>query len=288
MRLILFIGFLLILLIHCSDNSNKPVFVTSINPVYLIIKEITGTNSKLINLLGAGSSPHTYSPKPSDIKISSSAKAIFYVSESIDEWVAKLSGAKKLKLFDLLPDSLKLKFNEPGSESLANEFDPHFWTDPLTVKSIIPQLTEILTSLEPKNSASYKKNADRFIKQLDTLNLELEQIFQNIKNKNIFLYHPSFLYMLKRYNFNYCGSIETYAGKEPSPKDVAELVKSIKSFKVKAIFTEPQLPERLVKVIADAAHIEVYQLDPLGAIKGIKTYSDIILYNARTLQKALK
>ena len=106
--------------------------------------------------------------------------------------------------------------------------------------------------------------------------------------KPVFLFHPSFRYMLKRYKLIYLGAIETSPGKEPSPKYVLQIVEKINSSGAKALFTEPQLPNAPAKTIAEAAGVSLYELDPIGGVKGKMSYSDLILYNADLLAKALK
>jgi ABC-type Zn uptake system ZnuABC Zn-binding protein ZnuA len=84
------------------------------------------------------------------------------------------------------------------------------------------------------------------------------------------------------------GAIEPFPGREPSPKFLHDLISTTKRLQIKALFTEPQLPERPARVMAEAAGIPVYQLDPEGGQEGLRSYSEIILYNARTLSTALK
>ncbi|HOQ50096.1 MAG TPA: zinc ABC transporter substrate-binding protein, partial [Candidatus Kapabacteria bacterium] len=55
----------------------------------------------------------------------------------------------------------------------------------------------------------------------------------------------------------------------------------------KAIFNEPQLSDKAVRSIADEANVSVYLLDPVGGTSGRESYQELILYNARTLAKAL-
>ncbi len=86
----------------------------------------------------------------------------------------------------------------------------------------------------------------------------------------------------------YAGAIETSPGKEPTMKTTARIIKKIKASGTKALFTEPQLPKGPAKVIAEAANLKIFVLDPVGGDKGKKKYSDLILYNAKVFARALK
>ena len=141
---------------------------------------------------------------------------------------------------------------------------------------------------DPDGAGEYQANAGEFTRQLDKLNQELERIVSGIKGRPVFLFHPSFQYFLKRYGLVFAGSIEPFPGREPSPKYLQEMVERLQAAGAKAIFTEPQLSPRPAEIIAEAAGVRVFELDPNGGVEGRETYSDLLLYNARVLREALE
>ena len=275
-----------LLLISCSARGAKPVFVATANPVYQIIKEIAGTKAEVKMLMKVGDSPHTYSPTPSDARITAGAKALFFISDHADGWAANMESENKIELIKLLPDDKKILFGKyfKNNDSTA---DPHFWTDPLAVKAILPALADSMAKYDPENAKTYKVNADLFAKRLNLLNRQVEKIISEVKGKKVYLFHPSFLYFLQRYGLRYGGSIEPAPGKEPTPVFISAMVKELKKNQVKAIFSEPQLPDGPARILAEASGTRVFILDPLGGEQGREKYTDIILYNARTFKKAL-
>lgn len=278
----------------------KSYFTVSSNPARAIVEEITGINADLTTIVPPGSSPHTYSLKPSVIRKAMQSKAIFYLSNEIDGWAVNIPDVAKIALFDLLPDSLKLQFetghcggdeapehDHYGHNHAHGAFDPHFWTDPLTVKAIVEPLRKKLSELDPDHAANYAANAANFSARLDLLHKQVTKILAPIRGSYVFLFHPSFNYMLKRYGLIFAGTIEDMPGKELSPQKLAVLIKKVQGSKTKSIFSEPQLPERPAKLIADEAGVSLFMLDPVGGVKGRNKYNDLILYNARVLQRAL-
>lgn len=287
---------LFITLLGCSRAPQKHVFVCTGHPVYAIINEIVGGRSEVVRLVPPGASPHTYSPIPSDMNKVQASNALFYVSNELDAWAKGLPAKNKIELIKLLPREFRKNFDDGHSHNEGKhihatgeeQIDPHFWTDPLTVKALLPNLVETLSSIDPANAKTYKSNADAFGKRLDLLNTQVEGMLQKVKGKPVFLFHPSFRYFLKRYGLVYAGAIELTPGVEPSLKQTGSLIDRIKSSGTKAIFTEPQLPERPANVIAESAGVLVYMLDPNGGVKGRENYSELVLYNAGILQKAFK
>lgn len=299
-----------VFLFNCSAESSKPIIVTTSFPAASIIKELVGNRVEVEILVPAGASPHTYAPKPSDIKKSSIAIAFISVAENLDGWSKDIKSKKHIELIKFLPDSLKVYFDTPhvhdhgehdhhghnheghdhGSEDATNKdnlLDPHFWFDPFAVKAILSPLADTLASIMPEHADAIRKNVELFSKRLDLIHKEVSTLSKGLFGKPLFLQHPSVLYFANRYNMEYKGSIEEIPGKEPSPKYIAEIVKQIRESGATAIFTEPQLNKKAAEIIAKEAGVLLYEIDPVGGTDKIKNYSDLILNNTKVLVNAL-
>ena len=53
-------------------------------------------------------------------------------------------------------------------------------------------------------------------------------------------------------------------GREPSPREIAAIVKTAREVNVKVIFAEPQFPPKAAQVIAEECGAEVLFINPLG------------------------
>ncbi|MEJ2032432.1 MAG: metal ABC transporter substrate-binding protein [Deltaproteobacteria bacterium] len=301
-RMVLLIIFLCLLLASACGVANakqESRYVATIHPLAAILEEVVGERAEVKQLLPPGSSPHTFEPKPSDAVMLERALALFYVGPNLDrEWTQGLPAAHKIEALQLIPKEclLPMTAHEHGEGEEehnhghieAGTIDPHLWTDPLTVKAMLPALVEKLSTLDPGGRAAYERNGKAFAVRLERLNAEVGKLLVPVQGKPILLFHPSFQYLIARYHLKLAGLIEPFPGREPSPRTLERLIKKIRRLNVRALFTEPQLPVRPARVIAETADLKLYQLDPLGGIKGRQSYEEIILYNARTLRKALE
>lgn len=288
---------LVIFLFNCSAESNKTTIMTTCFPVYSIVKELVGNNVIVEILVPATVSPHTYSPKPTDIKKSNMANVFISIADNYDGWSKTFQTKRHIQLIEFLPDSLKIYFGEnflPHTHDdghnhthSKDELDPHFWLDPLTVKAILPNLADTLSIIFPELKNQIKNNANNFSKRLDLIHKETLAHLRNVNGQGLFLQHPSFLYFANRYGLDYLGAIEESPGKEPGPRFLSELIKKIKQSGVQAIFTEPQLNKKAAEIIAKEANVLLYEIDPVGNIQIHKNYSDLILKNAKIISKAL-
>jgi len=243
--------------------------------------------------LPPGASPHTYDPKPSDIAAIEGATALFYVDDSLDGWVADFDVKHKVAVFEMLPEEMWLEMDDHGhgehrikEDGHKHSIDPHFWTKPMAVKAVLPQLVIELSKLDPGGKDKYGSNAQSFAVKLDELHEEVTRLMKPYSGESLLLFHPSFNYFADAYGLEIAGVIEPFPGKEPSPKYLINLVKTIKAHDVKAIFTEPQLPLAPARTIANETGLPLYILDPLGGVEGRRTYGELILYNVITIAEA--
>ena len=270
-------------------------YVATIQPLAVILEELVAGRATVARLLSPGASPHTFEPTPSDIKGVEEGRALFFGGPGLDgEWISRIPARNKVEMLAMVPAQFRQRMDrdhhhgEEHGHHQEGMVDPHFWTDPLTVKAMIPALVRTLTALDPGGGQIYAANGKVFATRLDLLHVELGRILAPIKAEPILLFHPSFNYLIRRYQLTPAGVVIESPGREPTPKSLLALVKSIKAKRIKALFTEPQLGKRPAKVLAEAAGVPLYELDPLGGPPGRTTYGDLLLHNGATLIKALR
>lgn len=263
-------------------------YVTSIYPFKMIIERIVGERGEVDEMLPPGVSPHTYELEPSEIKKTEKATALFYGAENLDGWILKFEHAQSISLFDLLPAQNKLIINSYSGRNAGEALgsDPHFWTDPLAVKAMLPALVDTLCALDPEGWEIYRKNSLSFSEELDSLEIDIHGELSQIQNKTVIMAHPFFQYFLKRFGFNLVGIIETIPGNESTPRELKEIIDRAKEQSVKVILTHPQSSDRPARLVAEATGAKVVELDPIGGVAGRKSYNELLLYNTQILLKA--
>lgn len=281
----------LILILWIGRGMAQPVYTTSIHPLAEILSEVVGERGEVNRLLPPGASPHTYELRPSDLRTVESSTAIFYGSEHLDQWVLRFPDQQKVELLTLLPS----EYHQPAlikhhhtSDHHEEKTDPHFWTDPLTVKALLPPLVDQLCQIDPGGCDIYQTNAQQFAASLDSLHQETKKLMTSCKGKAVMMSHPFYQYFLKRYGILIAGVVESIPGKESTPKELQGMIKLAKEEDVKAILTLPQSPDRPAQIISESTGIDIYELDPIGGVDGVKTYFDMIRHNTKILIEALQ
>jgi ABC-type Zn uptake system ZnuABC Zn-binding protein ZnuA len=280
-------------------GASAVVYLATIKPVGQILKELTEGRAEVHVLLPAAASAHTYEPLPSDARRAAQAKALFHVGPNLDDWVARLAARQKVGLLELVPEQSRLYLEGDGCTAHGHDHahhhhhhgetvvDPHFWTDPLVVKQIVPALVERLSLLDPAGAETYRANGDRFMAELDALDASLRAELGPVRGGKVVMFHPSFHYLLARYELEPVGVVEPSPGKEATPRYLQELATRLRQENVRVVFTEPQLNPRPAQALAREAGVAVAVLDPQGALEGMDSYGDFLLLNAKSLRDAL-
>jgi zinc transport system substrate-binding protein len=150
--------------------------------------------------------------------------------------------------------------------------NPHVWTNPVFMyKYIIPELTEKMIEVNPKSKEIYIQNSELLISKLETID---ENFRKNDLSGAVFTFHNSFPHYAEEYGIEIAGVVQSSPGKNPSPKELTELIAKAKEYNVKVIFIEPQMSDRAAKTIAENLNIDIAMIDPLGNPDTTKTIYD--------------
>ncbi|MBM3319679.1 MAG: zinc ABC transporter substrate-binding protein [Candidatus Eisenbacteria bacterium] len=268
-------------------------FVATIPPIADILSSIAGERASASWLLPAGASPHTHEPRPSDIRGVEKALVFFYVDRLLDGWAASIPAKRKVHILSLVPDSLLLDFPAEGEEDAGERedhsheptpgthdhsfgTDPHFWTDPIAVRAVVPRLAEKMIEADPEGEEVYLANARALEARLDSLHVEIERRIAPVRGRRVVLSHPFLCYFLHRYGIPLAGVIEIVEGKEPTAKDLARAIREAPRRNASMIVALPQLSRRAADLVAESTGLSVRVIDPLGGVPGKETYEELL------------
>ncbi len=234
--------------------------------------EIIGAEKIDVNLMvKPGNSPHSYEPKPSQMKYISNANIYFTIGVEFEKaWLPRFANQNQnMKIVNLSDGILKttmVKHEHSHEHEHNNETqskDPHIWTSPQNVKIIALNIYKTLVKEDSKNQNYYKSNYDKFINIINNTDKKIKNILKDVpKNSKFMVFHPAWGYFAQQYNLIQL-PIEV-EGKEPKPKAITKLIKEAKQQKVKAVFTAPEFSQEIAHQIANELGVLVIQVSPLN------------------------
>ena len=247
------------------------VFV-SVPPQAFLVEKVSGGHVRASVLVGPGQNPHTYEPTPRQLAALEEARAFFYTGMPFEAPVLhKLSClGGKIEAIDmrrgvrprtLTPDEENA--DDGGAHGHAKgEPDPHVWLNPRNASIMAANACEALQRLDPAHAAEYAKNLQALQAELDALDKRLTAELGPFKGTAFYVYHPAFGYFAEAYGLKE-RPVEI-GGKEPSARQLAELIDQAKKEGVRVIFVQPQFSAKSAETVADAIGGAVIPMDDLA------------------------
>jgi len=264
---------LLILISFTSILYAKINTVVSILPQKTFLKKIGGKYVNITVMVQPGSSPHTYEPKPSQMKDISKADIYFSIDVEFEKvWLDKFINQNKTMIVsDLSKGIIKQNISnhshtssdEKSSKHHHETLDPHIWTSTVNVKIISKNILNTLIQVDKEHKDYYLKNYNNFLKEIDNTKQVIQNILNNKKEKSKFMvFHPAWQYFASEFGLIQL-SIEI-DGKSPKPRELIYIIKEAKEEKIKAIFTAPEFSTKSAKLLAKQLNIKVIAVSPLN------------------------
>ncbi len=275
---------ILILLILAPVTSYAKInAVVTIVPQVTFLEKIGGDLVNIEVMVTPGADPHTYEPKPSQMKAISEADLYFAMGIEFEHaWLPK---------FNAQNQSMRIVFTQRGVDFIELEeriyhgdhyhegVDNHIWTSPRLVKIMTRNMAKALMRKDKKNKAIYAANLKKFHAEIDQLDARLREIFTPLpENTKFMIFHPAFEYFARDYGLKQI-AIE-YEGKEPKPQMLVNMVKEAKKEGIKTIITSPEFSDKSARTIAKEIGGSVVKLSPLA-----KNWSENLIRLAEMIAK---
>ena len=272
-----------------SLHDALPIFVTSIFPLYEFSRAVAGQPADVHLLVPPGAEPHIWEPKPSDIKRIREADLFVFMGHDMEPWVSDILGSLGAGGPRILEASRGLA---PTSEN--SPMDPHLWLDMSLAARLVGRIENALVSLDPASGAVYRKNADRYRKELGKMD-DLFRIGFSRCNTRKFVFggHAAFGYLARRYGLEQIPVYGISPDAQPSPRRIVRIVKIVRKNHLKVIYFEDLVNPRLAQIIARETGAETMALYPAGNVttrrwkEGV-TFLDLMKLNLANLRQGLE
>lgn len=243
-------------------------------------RQVGGDRVDVSTLVPAGADPHTYEPGPSRVAKLTKADLVIVnglgLEAALEDVVEEntSSSAILVELAEGLP---------------VIDKNPHLWLDVLNAIAYVEHIRDALAEIDLAGADTYRANADGYLAELRTLDEEVAAAIDSIppERRKLVTFHDAFPYLARRYGLEMVAVVVASPGKEPSAKDVANLVDAIAAEDVPAVFKEPQLNARILELAADDAGVEVCTLHSAALDKKVNTYVKLMRFNAKELTRCL-
>mgnify|MGYP002564998830 CR=1 FL=1 len=130
-------------------------------------------------------------------------------------------------------------------------YNAHVWLDPSRAIKQVQNIADGLAEADPAHAAAYQENAAGYIERLTVLDGELKAQLASFAGADIITFHEAFPYFAEAFDLNIAAVIEREPGSEPTTQEIARTVDIVREVGIKALFVEPQYPDRAAETIAE-------------------------------------
>ncbi|WP_034387312.1 metal ABC transporter solute-binding protein, Zn/Mn family [Deinococcus sp. YIM 77859] len=264
------------------------------------VRAVGGERVQVNVIVPTGGDTHTFQPTTTAIRHLSRSRALFANGAGLEPWLPKLRAAAPRVPVTELTRGLKLHGADHGHEEHEEHdhgaLDPHAWWDPTLAAGYVRNAQAALTRLDPAGKDTYTRNAAAYIRQLQALDAYAKRQFASLPaaRRQFITNHDSLHYLAERYGLKVIGAVIPGGSteREPSARELAALVQTVRKQGVRVIFTENTVNARLAQTLARETGASIappLYTDALGP-KGSagETYLKAFRYNVDTMVRALR
>ena len=246
-----------------------------------LVQELVGGSADVEVLMPNGVDPHDWQPSAKDVEAIGEADLVVAngldLEEALHDVLAEAEDAgvpvfRATEHVDLRPIGVgeagsaaeepgEAAEEQAGAEHGAGSDDPHIWTDPLAMKSVIRDLA---TLLEQRFDLPVAGPARELEARLDALDERVEDTLSTIPaaDRKLVTGHESMGYFADRYGFTLVGAlVPSFSSQaEASAAELAELTEQIEAMGVGVIFIEIGTPSSVADAIGDETGATVVEL----------------------------
>jgi len=291
----------------------------SIVPLGDFCRHVGGEGVEVHVMIPPGASPHAFEPTPAAMARLHRAAVFVYVSRRMEPWAGRflespdgrrLATVEAVQGFSLLDgddDHPEPARQEAGPAPRADQEhehpaagqaaaphhrhqggNPHVWLDPVMAQDICRRIAAALIQVDPEHRQTYEQNLQAYLRELEALHQEFVRTTAAFSRREFVAFHPAFTYLARRYGLREAGIIETSPGREPTPRQLQAMVRSIRKYQIGVVFAEPQFDARVATAIAREAGVQVLLLDPLGGrLPYGSDYIKMMRHNLEILTQAM-
>lgn len=278
----------LLLLSACTRQPETPppsrkqtlTVVTTLFPLYDFARQIGGDGVTVTLLLPPGTEAHSFEPRPSDLATVGKADIFIYTSPLMEPWAARIlsaagnpslhaveagRGAKHIPSHHQHPHEGEAKGEgEEGHQGHRHDdqtLDPHIWLDFDNARLMVKTIADALAAKDPPHAERFHANAARIDRELTDLDTRFREGLSKCRTRK-FVHggHYAFGYLASRYGLDYRSAQAVNPDAEPTPAQLADLLKMVRKEKLTHVFAEEIVSPRIAEMIARETGVSILSL----------------------------
>lgn len=251
-----------------------------------IAQNVAGDRLAVESLLGPGIDPHEFQATPRDAIRIAQAQVLIVNGRGYETWLQKTLDATENPPLVV----------EASAGVAGDQKDPHLWMSPGNVIRYVANIRDGFSRADPDGASEYAANADAYISGLRDLDAWILKQVANVPEARRVLItnHHALESFARAYGFQIAGVvIPGYTSESaPSAQQMAELIRTIQTMQVPAIFLDvsenPDLARQLASESGARVITGLYVETLSGPDGPAPSYVEMLKYDVNLIVDALK
>lgn len=266
--------------------------VASFYPLSYVANAVGGNLVTVRNLVPAGVEPHDFDPSARDLVEIGNADILMYNGAGLESWIKKWEQGASAKPKHVVNMTEALNAAGAGLIVRDGNTDPHFWLDPVVMKSEAIIMRDTLSQIDPAHKDIFAENANRVLGSLDALDQHFVTGLASCEIHDVVVLHEAFNYLGRQYKFYVTSISGVSPDQEPSPKELARITDAVRKKGVKFIFFETIASPKFSELIAREVGGVTLVLNPIESLTPNEVqlgedYISTMLMNLNNLRMAM-
>lgn len=259
----------------------RMLVTVSILPQAYFVERIGGEQVSVNVMVGLGEDPHTYEPKPEQMRALSGSQLFFTIGTEYEgAWLPRLREVNPEMTFvdsaegierimetvsdthDENEDQLDEVGDHDDDDEHADGLDPHVWLSPRNGRLIAANIYSALVAASPADEALFTANYEALIAEIEDLDQRISETLSGVTQRKFMIYHPAWGYFARDYDLIQLPI--QIGGTDPSPSELAALIDQAREENIRVIFVQPAFSAANAQAVAAEINGEVATVDPLA------------------------
>ena len=301
-----------------QQSTDTVSIYTTVYPLQYFAERIGGDYVDVTSIYPAGANEHSFEPTQKDMMALADSDLFFYIGLGLEGFVENAKKTLANEDVKLVPtadgvteEQLHISTGHTHAQAATEEHDhdhdeedadqedhadtehdAHVWLSPIISQQLALAIKDELVLALPEQEATFNKNYEQLVEDLNTLNADFESMAASTTKKTFFVSHAAFGYIAGHYGFNQVPIAGLNSQSEPSQKELATIVDLAKKENVEYIFFEQNVSSNLTKIIQNELGAQTLILHNLSVltkedIANNEDYFTLMRKNIDVLKQAL-
>lgn len=227
---------------------DRPMIVTSIRPLSLLVRDVAGDRVQLTQLLPDGQEPHHVALSFSQRRALADADLLAWIGPGLESYIARVVATRA-------------EDRVVTAEAVLSSDDPHLWLNPDVGYAVFHMIADRLMALYPTLADTIEGRRQDFEERFQQALSDWRITFANVDSGRYLADHDAYRHFTDFFGLPAAGALTTASGQSLGARSLEKLYNTEE---VVCVVTEHSPPPKGARQLGSRLGVPVVAIDPQG------------------------